>query len=554
MKKTRLFTNTVMFLIALFGVALVATVGFSAWILNRDKSNEFETKGRAIANSIAGSSVEILLYRDVSTVQATIDQYLDIQGVGYVFVRDNKGQIIAHTFAPAIPGEIQSLKTDSHSTTTQLVHVAGKGEFIDIGSPILEGEVGVVHVGMDRTMIQEATQSAMLKQVGLMGGIFLVSVVLAYFLVRKIALPLQQMVVMIKDIAEGDGDLTKRMEIRGEDAAGETAKWFNVFIGKVQEIVHQVKEAVAHTKEASMQMVAAVDQLNRGSQQQAASLEETASSLEQITNSVKQNADNAQQASRLAVGSREIADTGGQGVVGAVAAMADITQSSRRITDIIGAMDEIAFQTNLLALNAAIEAARAGEQGRGFAVVATEVRNLAKRSAVAAKEIKQLIQDSAHKVEHGSNLVGQSGKNLEEIVSSVRRVTDLMAEIAATSQDQASGIDQVNKAVAQMDTVVQQNASQTEELYATAQSLAEQSHTLESLIDRFKLTDAQGLTNGSSKEVSTQNGNGHDAKPIRFQTRTHRFPSRSDAHVPRDGTETVVTSKSPRFSNDFQEF
>src|SRR5262249_20285704 len=154
----------------------------------------------------------------------------------------------------------------------------------------------------------------------------------------------------------------------------------------------------------------------------------------------------------------------------AVAAMGEISQSSRKITDIIGAIDEIAFQTNLLALNAAIEAARAGEQGRGFAVVATEVRNLAKRSAGAPKELKELIQDSVTKVEHGSGLVGQSGKTLEEIVSSVRRVTDLMAEIAATSQHQATGIDQVNRAVAQMDSVVQQNASQTEELYATAQA------------------------------------------------------------------------------------
>ena len=279
MKKTRLFTKTLVLLVALFGVAIVATAAFSAWVLNQNKTLEFESKGQAIANSIAGSSVEVLLFRDVSTIQATIDQYLDIHGVGYVFVQDRKGDIIAHTFAPAVPEEIRGLKAEGHATGTRQIALAGKGEFIDICSPILEGEVGSVHVGMDRAMIQEATRSAILKQTGLMGGIFLVSIVLAYFLVRKIARPLQQMVTMLRDIAEGDGDLTSRMDIRSHDEVGETAKWFNIFIGKVHDIVTQVKEAVARTSEASTQMAEAVDQLNRGSQQQASSLEEDRKSV-----------------------------------------------------------------------------------------------------------------------------------------------------------------------------------------------------------------------------------------------------------------------------------
>lgn len=575
MKKTRLFTKTLMLLIALFGIAIIATAAFSAWVLNQNKTLEFESKGQAIANSIAGSSVEVLLFRDVSTIQATIDQYLDIHGVGYVFVLDRKGDIIAHTFAPAIPEEIRSLKGEAHATTTRQLLLAGKGEYIDICSPILEGEVGSVHVGMDRAMIQEATRSAIIKQTGLMAGIFMVSIVLAYFLVRKIARPLQQMVAMLRDIAEGDGDLTRRMDIRSQDEVGETAKWFNIFIGKVHDIVHQVKEAVARTSEASTQMAAAVDQLNRGSQQQASSLEETAASLEEITSSVKQNADNAQQASQLAVGSRQTADAGGQVIVSAVAAMGEITQSSRKITDIIGAIDEIAFQTNLLALNAAIEAARAGEQGRGFAVVATEVRNLAKRSAAAAKEIKELIQDSVTKVEHGSGLVGQSGRTLEEIVSSVRRVTDLMAEIAATSQHQATGIDQVNRAVSQMDSVVQQNASQTEELYATAQAMDDQSQLLKSLVDRFKLANGTMSANESTHDSESlhdetrKNGNGRfrshaggirsqgsGAKKQESRPLSHgSWPEPAESADDGEPTATIPPGKSTeRMIGDFKEF
>jgi methyl-accepting chemotaxis protein len=228
-------------------------------------------------------------------------------------------------------------------------------------------------------------------------------------------------------------------------------------------------------------------QLAGGAQAQASSLEETASSLEQITGTVKQTAENARQADRLAAGSRETAEKGGQVVTTAVTAMDEINRASKRIADIISTIDEIAFQTNLLALNAAVEAARAGEQGRGFAVVAAEVRNLAQRSATAAKEIKALIQDSVTKVDAGSALVHKSGQTLEEIVTSVKRVTDIIGEIAAASQEQSSGIDQVNRAVAQMDLVVQTNAAQTDGLASTAQTLATQAAQLQALVGRFKL-------------------------------------------------------------------
>jgi hypothetical protein len=258
------------------------------------------------------------------------------------------------------------------------------------------------------------------------------------------------------------------------------ARWFTRAIVEVNDISNSVAAA-------SQQLAAASEQLSSGAQQSASSLEETASSLEEITATVRQNADNADQANKLANNSRETAEKGGAVVANAVKAMAEINQASRKIADIITTIDEIAFQTNLLALNAAVEAARAGEQGRGFAVVAGEVRNLAQRSATAAREIKGLIQDSVNKVESGSELVNKSGETLGDIVSSVKRVTDIVAEIAAASREQTVGIEQINKAVAQMDQVTQSNASQTEEMSGTAVTLSSQAEQLQTVVAQFNL-------------------------------------------------------------------
>ena len=306
---------------------------------------------------------------------------------------------------------------------------------------------------------------------------------------RTISRPSNRMIALAKDLAEGEGDLTKRLDIQSEDEIGEMAHWFNVFLDKIHGLVRQVKSAAVQVASASQQLSSASGQLSDGSQEQASSLEQTAASLEQITATVKQTAENAKQASQLASDSMGAADKGGQVVTAAVSAMGEIDKASKKIGDIITTIHQIAFQTNLLALNAAVEAARAGEQGRGFAVVASEVRSLAQRSATAAKEIRELIEDSVAKVQAGSALVNQSGQTLQAIVASVRRVTDIIGEIAAGSQEQSAGIDQVNLGVNQMDHVVQSNAAQTEELSATAQTMAEQGRQLEQLVGRFKLGD-----------------------------------------------------------------
>ena len=224
--------------------------------------------------------------------------------------------------------------------------------------------------------------------------------------------------------------------------------------------------------------------------------------MEEMTSTVKQTADNAGQANQLAMAARQQAEKGGAVVNTAVTAMSAINDASKKIADIIGVIDEIAFQTNLLALNAAVEAARAGEQGRGFAVVATEVRNLAGRSATAAKEIKALIQDSVAKVDEGSKLVDESGRVLEEIVSSVKKVTDIVAEIAAASREQSVGIEQVNKAVMQMDQGTQQNAALVEEASAASQAIVEQAQALNTMIARYKIDDPRTPARAADRQVA----------------------------------------------------
>jgi methyl-accepting chemotaxis protein len=288
-----------------------------------------------------------------------------------------------------------------------------------------------------------------------------------------------------------EGDLTGRVSTAGKSGQIEALSL------SVNELLASMSDVIRTMGEAAAEVSTGADEISRGNlnlsqrtEQQASSLEETASSMEQMTSAVKNNADNAAQANQLAIAARDQAERGGNVVGSAVAAMAEINIASKKIADIIGVIDEIAFQTNLLALNAAVEAARAGEQGRGFAVVASEVRNLASRSAGAAKEIKALIQDSVAKVSDGTKLVDESGRVLGEIVTGVKKVTDVVAEISASSREQASGIDQVNKAVTSMDAGTQQNAALVEQASAAAQSLMEQATNLSRLISRYHVGGA----------------------------------------------------------------
>ena len=319
-------------------------------------------------------------------------------------------------------------------------------------------------------------------------------VVCAWVLTTGIVRPLRTAVDIARKVA--DGDLTAQIDASAKDETGQLLQALKDMNTSLLNIVGEVRSGTDSIATSSTQIAAGNQDLSSRTEEQAGSLEETASSMEELTSTVKQNADNARQANQLAASAAQVAVKGGEVVAQVVGTMQSINASSNKIVDIISVIDGIAFQTNILALNAAVEAARAGEQGRGFAVVASEVRNLAQRSASAAKEIKTLIGASVEQVNAGSMLVAQAGSTMNDIVDSVQRVSDIITEITAASSEQSVGIDEINRAIGQMDAVTQQNAALVEESAAAAESMQHQAHNLAQVVSVFKLNGQQATVSG----------------------------------------------------------
>ena len=332
--------------------------------------------------------------------------------------------------------------------------------------------------------------------VTLFGVVFLV--VLAGVVLRNVTRSLTDVQRAVDDLRAGSGDLTYRLPaMKGEFKALSAS--LNHFIGGLHDIVSRVRDSAHGINGSSQQVEQGNRDLSARTESQASSIEETAASMEQFTATVKRNSENAQRANDLSQGASQVAQRGGETVRGVVTTMEGIAESSRQIAEIISVIDSIAFQTNILALNAAVEAARAGEQGRGFAVVASEVRALAQRSAQAAKEIKTLIQASVEKVDSGARYVGDAGKTMDDIVKSVREVSDIIADISIASREQLDGIEQVNYAITGMETSTQQNAALVEESAAAAENMASQARDLVAVVARFKLQASQASVDATAQ-------------------------------------------------------
>jgi methyl-accepting chemotaxis protein len=335
------------------------------------------------------------------------------------------------------------------------------------------------------------------------------------------------------------GDLTNKITNDYEGVYASCKNDINASIDKLAEVFGKVREASEFINNSSEEIASGNNNLSQRAEEQASSLEETASSMEELTSTVKNNADNAQQANQVANNARQLAEKGGGVVTQAVEAMQEINDSSNKIAEIIGVIDEIAFQTNLLALNASVEAARAGEQGRGFSVVATEVRNLAQRSATAARESKELIQNSVQKVRAGTEFVNETGASLNEIVTGIKKVGDIVAEIAAASAEQSAGISQVNQAVSSMDEITQQNAALAQQASAASVSMSDQSANLVKLLEFFKTDTASSAT-----------GNGHSVTTAAVQTYT---PQQRNVSIAKK-ISASTTSRSTSDDDDWEEF
>ncbi|WMW79340.1 methyl-accepting chemotaxis protein [Undibacterium cyanobacteriorum] len=364
----------------------------------------------------------------------------------------------------------------------QSKYFAALDDFIQLQNSQME------QAGKDSEAVATQTSGFILILALAAGGI---SIVVAFLATKSITRPLIDAVRVAKRVAKGD--LSSDIEVNTYDETGQMMQALREMNDSLMKIVGEVRAGTDNIASVSMEIASGNLDLSNRTEAQAHSLQETASSMRDLTDTVKQNAEHAAQANRLALSASEVAEKGGTVVSQVVHTMGSINASSNKIVDIIGVIDGIAFQTNILALNAAVEAARAGEQGRGFAVVASEVRSLAQRSAAAAKEIKTLIGASVDEVTAGSKLVEQAGVTMDEVVASVKRVTDIMAEITSASQEQSSGIERVHQSIAQMDSVTQQNAALVEEAAAAAEAMQNQASSLAQVVSIFKLKDGYAL-------------------------------------------------------------
>ena len=443
-----------------------------------------------------GGNVKAVMAGDVSLADVVANvASIKPTPSSYAFLVGGDGTIIAH------PDVKLALKpaTDVAAALTAPA-LAGMAQRADLnaldlqGRPVLltvapvTGTPWLLAIALDRGEALQAITTMLQVSLGAGIVVLLVALVVLAGILSQRLRRLTQVRDAMHEIGAGDGDLSRRIDAQGQDELAQIAASFNSFAGKLSGVLAQIRDASSSVRVAAEEIATGNHDLSGRTELTASSLQQTSASMQQLTETVRHNADSARQANQLVAQASGVAKHGGQVVGNVVTTMDQINAASRKINDIIGVIDGIAFQTNILALNAAVEAARAGEQGRGFAVVASEVRSLAGRSADAAKEIKQLISASVEQVENGSRLVHDAGTTMNEIVTSVQRVTDIMAEITASTHEQSTSISEVGQAVSQLDQMTQQNAALVEQSAAAAQSLKDQSVRLSEVVGTFRLS------------------------------------------------------------------
>jgi methyl-accepting chemotaxis protein-1 (serine sensor receptor) len=508
--------TSLLLVLCLFGLLQLTSGGLFFNALKHDKENFTVLQTiRAQQSTLNGSWVALLQTRNTLN-RAGIRYMMDQNNIGSGATVAELMQIATTSLkqAEARWNEYQALPRDPrqseaaaaevkrnydiyHGALAELIQLLGAGKINEFFDQPTQG----YQDGFEKQYVQYLEQNDHLYDVAVADNdssysmavwiiisvliVVLAVIIAVWFGIKNVLIsPLQRLVESIRHIASGD--LEQDIHVHGTNEMGQLADSLRHMQSELVRTVGDVRSGADAIYSGASEISAGNNDLSSRTEQQAASLEETAASMEELTATVKQNAENARQASHLALSASETAQKGGKVVDNVVQTMRDIAGSSQKIADIISVIDGIAFQTNILALNAAVEAARAGEQGRGFAVVAGEVRNLAQRSAQAAREIKSLIEDSVGRVEIGSTLVESAGETMDEIVSAVTRVTDIMGEIASASDEQSRGIDQVGLAVAEMDRVTQQNASLVEESAAAAAALEEQASRLTQAVAVFR--------------------------------------------------------------------
>jgi methyl-accepting chemotaxis protein len=493
-----------MIAMALLGVARMANIerSLDGIVNNNNVMIKAVFEMRQSVLSIGMATRNMALLTDADQIQNEADRIADDRDEYSAYV-ENLDRLVTSDKGKTVLAKIAAARAATDPLTDKVVSLLNESKQAEaipvLVSEVLPNQRKWIAALDEMVRIQEkqadlavedahaSYKSAFILTLVIAGAALLVGVGAAWLVTRSITTPLREAVAVASRVAQGD--LSGHVQVKSSDETGQLMQALKDMNDSLVRMVSQVRSGTDTISTASSQIAAGNQDLSSRTEQQASSLQETASSMEELTSTVKQNADNARQANGLAASASEVAVKGGAVVSQVVDTMGSINESARKISDIIGVIDGIAFQTNILALNAAVEAARAGEQGRGFAVVASEVRNLAQRSAGAAKEIKALIEDSVEKVNAGSKLVDQAGTTMQDIVESVRRVTDVIDEITSASQEQTSGIEQINTAITQMDEVTQQNAALVEEAAAAAEALQDQASQLAQVVNIFKLDD-----------------------------------------------------------------